>query len=180
MERATALQRIDLRTQVRTTPTDARSPLHEPMQLARDKHRALYILQGNGEVKYQTAEGAMQSVNLGKHKVQALALNTEGDRLYLAIGNDLWRARVTEAGTVEAPVRVWEGDTALLRLAVDEREVIVVGTAGGVQYLSPEGLRLGQTPLREPVIALAVRGSHAHVLTSSKLYCIELAAVSRP
>jgi hypothetical protein len=180
MERATALQRIDLRTQVRTTPTDARSPLHEPMQLARDKHRALYILQGNGKVKYQTAEGAMQSVNLGKHKVQALALNTEGDRLYLAIGNDLWRARVTEAGTVEAPVRVWEGDTALLRLAVDEREVIVVGTAGGVQYLSPEGLRLGQTPLREPVIALAVRGSHAHVLTSSKLYCIELAAVSRP
>ena len=180
MERATALQRIDLRTQVRTTPTDSRSPLHEPMQLTRDKHRGLYIVQGDGQVKYQNASGTVRSVALGKHKVQALALNTEGDGLYLAIGTDLWRARITEAGTVETPVRIWEGRTALHRLAVDEREVIVVGTAEGVQYLSPEGLRLGQTPLREPVVALTVRGSHAHVLTSAKLYCIELAAVSRP
>jgi ligand-binding sensor domain-containing protein len=180
MERATALQRVDLRTQVRSTPTDPRTPLHEPLQLTRDKHRGLYIVQGDGKMKYQSASGTLTSVAIGSHRVQAAALNVEGDHLYLAIGNDLWRARVVDAGQIEKPIRLHQGKKPITRLAVDEREVLVIGNDDGLHYLSPEGLPLGQTPLSEPVVALAVHGSHAHVLTSIKLRRIELAAISRP
>ena len=180
LEHGPLLHRVELQTQVRTRPGDPRRPLHEPSRLASDKHRGIYIVQGDGKVKYQNAANVLASVPLGTLRVEDVALNAEGDHLYLAVGKEIWRARVSDAGLVEAPQRLWSIDRPLTRLAVDEREVLVVGTAEGVSYYSPEGLKLGQTPLPEPVVALALRASHAHVLTTTRLYRIELAAISRP
>ncbi|MFQ3593305.1 MAG: HEAT repeat domain-containing protein [Gemmataceae bacterium] len=180
LEHSPALHRVDLKTQVRSMPAAPPSSLHQPSRLASDKHRGMYIVQGDGKLKYQNAANLISSVPLGKLAVQAVALNHEGNHLYLVAGKELWRALVIEPGQVAPPQRLWNFQAAITTLAVDDREVLVVGTADGVQYFSPEGLTLGQTPLGEPVVDLAVRGSLAHVLTATQLFSIELAAVSRP
>jgi hypothetical protein len=178
-DQARTLTHLDLHSQKRTADNAAEG-LFQPQQLVGDKHRGLYIVQGDGSLRYRSSGGNFSTLPLGKLKVRAAALNAEGDALYLASGKDIWRATVRSAGVLDTPTPVATLEQPISSLAVDNREVVVAGHLSGVEMLSPEGLRLGSTPLPAGVRALALRDSHAFALTGQTLYRIELTSVARP
>lgn len=176
------LQRFDLRTKEKQPLGGGKAFLNDPRRPNADKHGGAYLCDGDRAVHYLQAGGTFKKLNLGKLKADQLAVGPDGDFLFVASESELWGCSIESAGVVGKPIRVAKvaSPGGIRDLAVDGRGLVSVVHGGGVDVITPEGLRLATARLPDVPTAVVARGETLHVLTKDSLYAVDLAGVIRP